>query len=62
VSPGSYYLQLHSGDCGAPPSLVVDSNSGSLSTVVPLGRYHVMVGNPTDEAGAYEIHVDYPLS
>lgn len=62
VAPVSYYIQLHAGDCSAPDSLVAESNSGTFTIVVPLGRYHVKVGNPTDEAGGYFVRIEFPLS
>ena len=62
VAPTSYYIQLHAGDCSAPDSLVAESNSGTVTAAVALGQYHVKVGNPTDEVGAYSVRVEYPSS
>jgi hypothetical protein len=61
VTPSSDFLQLHHGDCASPPSLITDSSSGSLSATVPAGSYYVLVGNPTDEAGRFSVHVTFAL-
>jgi hypothetical protein len=62
VGPSTFYVQLHNGDCNAPPSLISEGTGSINSVVVPFGRYHVMVGNPTDSDGSYALRVDFPIS
>jgi hypothetical protein len=61
LAPATFSLQLHSGECGTSAPLA-EGTHGSLSATVPLGRYHFVITNPTDQVGGYTIRVDYPRS
>ena len=61
VWPGSYLLQLYSGDnCENLGPLVAESDTGTLSTVVQAGYHCVRVGNPTDHQSDIRLRVIFP--